>query len=127
MRLANPKSLLAGVVVLILPLKTMILGGHPRIIALHYFVLIAAPVAAVYCFWHAFKGKRPLLGRSEVHTSLFLGGLSLLMAVVPTLAWLGYHFRAPNVLTVVLFSAAAVFFLMEAIRERNSGSAEDSS
>jgi len=54
-----------------------------------------------------------------------LGSLSLLLAVGPTLAWLGYHTHAPSVLIAVFFSAAAVFFFAQAIRERNSGSVQD--
>jgi hypothetical protein len=123
MRLANPKSLVVSVLLLSMALRTMLRGGHPRFIALHYFVLIVCPILAVCCVWHAFKGKRPLLGRSELHTSLMLGSLSLLLAVGPTLAWLSYHFPAPSVLVAVLFSATAAFFFMHAIRERDSASA----
>lgn len=126
MRLANPKSLVVGVLLLIMALRTMFRGGHPLFIAFHSFDLIVCPVLAVYCVWHAFKGKRPLLGRTEFHTSLMLGTLSLLIGLVPTLAWLGYHFRAPNVLVAILFSATAAFFFIVAIREKHSGSVEAS-
>jgi hypothetical protein len=122
MRLANPKSLVVGALLMIEALGTMLRGGHPRFIALHYFVLIVCPILTVCCVWHAFQGERPLLGRSELHTSLMLGSLSLFLAVGPTLVWLGYHFRTPSVLMAVLFSASAVFFFMEAIRERASAS-----
>lgn len=124
-RLAHPKSLVVGALLLIEALRTMFRGGHPRFIALHYFVLIVCPVLAVCCVWHAFRGERPLFGRSELHASLMLGSLSLFLAVGPTLAWLGYHARAPSVLTAVLFSVAAAFFFAQAIRERDSASVQD--
>ena len=125
MRLRNPKSLIACALVLILPIKDTLLGPH--VSAFYYFNLIICPVVAVCCFWHAIKGRRALLGRSELHTSLMLAVLSLGLAVGLTFTWPRYHYRAAEVSVAVLFSAAAVFFFWAALRERHLTTAQDPS
>jgi hypothetical protein len=125
MRLRNPKSLIACALVLILPIKDMLLGPH--ISVFYYFELIMSPVAAVYCFWHAFKGRRALLGRSELHTSLMLAVLSLGLAVGLTFTWPRYHYRAAEISVAILFSAAAVFFFCAAFREQHLTTTQDQS
>ena len=125
--MSHPKSFVAGVVLLIHALRILIVQKHPRLVALHYFDVVLSLIAAAYCSWHAFKGERPLLSESEFHSSLQLAGFSLVVPVGTTFTWLVYHSRAPHVFTLVLFSAAAVFFVAQAIQERNSSSAESSS
>lgn len=123
MQLRNPKSLIACALVLILPIKDTLVGPHFS--SFYYFNLALCPVAAVYCFWHAVKGRRALLGRSEVHTSLVLGGLSLLLAAGLTFIWPRYHYRASEVLIAVLFYVAAGYYFRQAHQERHSGATQD--
>jgi hypothetical protein len=118
MHIANPKSFVAGSLVVVMAIKTMFQSSH--VAALHTFNLVLLPVVSVFCFWHAFMGQRPLLGRSEIHTSLFLGALSLMLAAGFT--FLGVTYRRPSLqfLFAVLFCAAATFYFYEALRERRS-------
>jgi hypothetical protein len=125
MHIANPKSFVAGSIVLVMAVKTMLQSSH--VVALHTFNLVLLPVVSVLCIWHAFMGRRPLLGRSEIHTSVFLGVLSLLMAGGFTFLGLNYRHQALQFLFAVLFYAAAAFFFWKALQERQSSASQDSS
>jgi hypothetical protein len=125
MHIANPKSFVAGSIVLVMAVKTMLQSSH--VVALHTFNLVLLPVVSVLCIWHAFMGRRPLLGRSEIHTSVFLGVLSLLMAGGFTFLGLNYRHQALQFLVAVLFYAAAAFFFWKAFQERQSSASQDSS
>jgi hypothetical protein len=84
-------------------------------------------VTSALCFWHAFMGRRPLLGRSEIHTSIFLGILSLLLAAGHTFLAARYGHKTFTLLTAALFYVAAMFYFREALRERHSISSQDPS
>ncbi len=118
MHIANPKSFVAGILLLMMAVKTMFLQSHAT--ALHNFNLVLFPVLSALCFWHTFMGRRPLLGRSEVDTSIWLGALSLIIAGVLTFIGLKYRHQALQFLFAVLFYAAAAFYFREALRERRS-------
>lgn len=121
MRLLNPKSksLVAGSILLI-PMIKRIFSPVQSHGALHIFDLILCSTGSAYCFWHAFKGRRALLGKSEKDTSLFLGALSLIGAVVLTFARFRYPYHPPELLIAFAFYAAATFFFSQASRERSS-------
>jgi cbb3-type cytochrome oxidase subunit 3 len=123
--IANPKSFVAGSLVLVMAVKTILQSSH--VVALHTFNLVLLPVVSILCIWHAFMGRRPLLGRSEIHTSVFLGVLSLLMAGGFTLLGLSYRHQSLQFLFALLFYAAAAFYFREALQERRSSEAQNHS
>jgi hypothetical protein len=127
MHIANPKSFVAGLLVLIVAVKTMFLGVQSHANAFHNFNLVWLPVISALCFWHAFMGRRPLLGRSEIHTSIFLGVLSLIVATSLTFMGLKYRHRALELLFAVLFYAATAYYFREALREGRSAEAQNHS
>ena len=102
MHIANPKSLVAGSLVLVMAVKTMFQPTHA--VLLHNFTSVLLPVVSALCLWHAFKGRRPLLGKSELDTSLWLGTLSLGLAVGLTFIGLKYRRQALEFLLAFLFS-----------------------
>ena len=107
-------------------LMVLFAGGplHPTT-QLHNFNLLWLPLVSALCFWHAFQGHRPLLGRSEIHTSIFLGGLSLMVAVAHTFLGVKYQHKASSFLTATLFFIASVFYLREGLREKRSSAVQD--
>ncbi len=123
MRIANPKSFVAGSLVLVMAVKTMLQPSH--VVALHNFNLVLLPVISALCFRHAFVGRRPLLGKNEVDASIWLGALSVIVASGLTVIGLKYHRQALQFVFAILFSAAAVFFFWTALQERHSGAAEE--
>ena len=125
MQLRNPKSLIACALLLIVLIKDTLVGPHFS--AFYKLELVLGPVAAAYCFWHAVKGRRALLDQSEVRSSSMLGGLSLVIAAGLTFSWPRYSYRASEVSLAVLFYAAAAFFFREALHERRSDAAKNSS
>jgi hypothetical protein len=127
MHIANPKSFVAGSLVLMVAVKTMFLGVQSHATTLHNFNLVLFPVISALCFWHAFVGRHPLLGRSEIHTSIFLAVLSLIVAAVLTFVGLRYRLRALELLFAVLFYAAAAYYFREALREGHSAEAQNHS
>jgi len=62
------------------------------------------------------------MGRSEIHTSIFLGVVSLIVAVVHTFLAVRYD-KTFSLMTAVVFYAAAVFYVREALREKQSSPA----
>ena len=120
MHAARRKSLVAGAVVLLIPIKDMFSQSRFSVNPIHVFNLVLCPAACVLCFWHAFRGRKPLLGTSEFYTSVFLGALSLLSAFAPSLAWLirGHHRSPLQALTAAVLCAAAIFFFVQARQER---------
>ena len=125
MHIANAKSLVAGSLVLVMAVKTMLQPTH--VVFLHNFNLVLLPLVSALCLWHAFKGRRPLIGKSELDTSHWLGALSLALAVGFTFIGLKYRRQASEFLLAILFSAAAVFFYWTAFRERQSIASQDHS
>jgi hypothetical protein len=125
MPLANPKSLVASALLFAMFTKSLLQGTHLRWNELHYFNLICLPVAAVLCFCHALNGKRPLLGQSEIHTSLVLGGLCALIAIALSYAWLRAPRRKPDAMIAVAFLVTAVFYFWQAFKEKRSCAAQD--
>jgi hypothetical protein len=101
--------------------KNVLLQPRSNGDALQVFNLILCPALSAFCFWHAFKGKNPLLGKSEQHTSLMLGLLSLIVGVGLMFAWQKYHHNAPELFTAFVFYAAAGFFFRQALQERQLG------
>lgn len=125
MQLRNPKSLIACSLVLMVLIKDTLVGPH---FSVFYKVeLVLSPVAAAFCFWHAVKGRRALLGQSEARSSSMLGGLSLLIAAGLTFSWPRYRYRASDVLLAVLFYAAAGYYFRRAFQERQSNTTQDQS
>ena len=124
MHIGKPKSFVAGVLALIMAVKTMF---QRHGIVLHNFNLVLLPAVSALCFWHAFMGRRPLLGKSEVDTSVWLGALSLMIAGVLTFIGLRYRHQALEFLFAVLFYAAAAFYFREALQERRSSEAQNHS
>ena len=124
MHRANPKSFVAGALVLVMAVKTMF---QSHAVALHNFNLVLLPVVSALCLWHAFMGRRPLLGKSEFDTSVWLGALSLMIAGVLTFIGLRYRHQALEFLFAVLFYAAAAFYFREALQERRSSEAQNHS
>jgi len=118
MRLAKRKSLVAGVLLLLMTVKNMFSPARSHFSALHAFNLVSCPVVSALCFWHTFKGRNPLLGKSEEDTSLSLGALSLIIGAGVTFAWLKYNHNAPQLLTALVFYAAAAFFFRLGLQER---------
>jgi hypothetical protein len=118
MRLANPKSLIAGVLFLMMMLKNVFFPMRSRIDPLHIFTLIVGAWLFARCAWHAFNGRGPLLGKSEQQSSIVLGLVSLILGVGVTLAWLKHHHIAPQFLTAVVLFVASAFFFRQALRER---------
>jgi hypothetical protein len=123
MQVANPKSFVAGLIALLMFALTLFMGTRSHAEALHNFNLVLFPAVSAFCFWHAFEGRRPLLGRSELHTSMFLGVLSLLIAVGHAFLSVRYSHKTFSILTATLFFAGAVFYFREAIREKRSNPA----
>jgi hypothetical protein len=124
MQLKNPKSLVACALVLIVPIKDTLVGPHFS--AFYKLELVLSPVVAAGCFWHALKGRRALLGRSEAHSSVMLGGLSLFLAAVLTfITWPRYRYRASEVLIAVLFYVASAYYFRQALQERQSSATQD--
>jgi hypothetical protein len=120
MQIADRKSFVAGVVVLIMFVRTLYLGTHSHASAQHTFTLVLYPIVSALCFWHAFEGRRPLLGRSEFFASMFLGVVSLLLAAAHTFFAARYGHKTFSLLSAILFYAAAAFYFLEALRERRS-------
>ena len=118
MQLANPKSLVAGVMLLALPLRAMVAGFKFHGTALHEFNVIAGPIAAAFCFWHAFNGKRPLLGGGEIQASLILGGVSAALAAGASYTALKRHFHLLDILVVVIYVTGATFYFWQALKEQ---------
>jgi hypothetical protein len=124
MQIANSKSFVAGSVMLIMAVRTILVNsGVPT--ALHNFNLVLLPAVSALCFCHAFEGRRPLLGRSEFHTSMLLGVLSLMLAAASTSLALRYGHKTFSLLTAAVFYAATAFYFREAVHERRSGAAEN--
>jgi hypothetical protein len=124
MHIGKPKSFVAGVLALIMAVKTMF---QRHGVVLHNFNLVLLPAVSALCFWHTFMGRRPLLGRSEIHTSIFLGILTLLLALGETFLAARYGHKTFNLLTATLFYAAAVFYFREALQESRSSTASNHS
>jgi hypothetical protein len=103
--------------------KIIFFERHFHAGALRNFSLVLLPMVSALCFWHAFEGRRPLLGRSEIHTSIFLGALSLLVAALLTFLGLGYPHRAIQFPFALLFYASSSFYFHKAAQERRSGQA----
>jgi cytochrome bd-type quinol oxidase subunit 2 len=120
LRSANTKSLVAGTLLLMMTAKNVFLPARSPASTLHISTLVLCPVVSAICFWHAFQGGQPLLGKSEEHTSVFLGALSTIMALGIAGAWLRHHQPVFQLLTAVVFGVAAVFFFSRARRERHS-------
>jgi hypothetical protein len=118
MKVANPKSLVAGAILLVLPLRAAIAGFHFHGTTLHEFNLIAGPVVSAFCFWHAFNGKRPLLGGSEIQESLMLGGISVSLAVGGSYTAFKRHFHLLDILMVILYVTGATFYFWRALQEQ---------
>ena len=127
MRLANPKSFIAGALALMMFFISSLIGTHSRATALHYFNLVWLPAVSALCFWHAFEGQRPLLGKSEMQTSTFLGVLTLLLAAYHTFLGVRYGHKTFTLPTAALFCAAAVFYFREALQESRSSTAPNNS
>lgn|SRR5215472_16232984 len=122
MQIAHRKSLVAGLVLLILFVRTLYIGTHSYAPARRHLTLVLYPLVSALCFWHGFEGRRPLMGRSEIHTSIFLGVVSLIVAVVHTFLAVRYD-KTFSLMTAVVFYAAAVFYVREALREKQSSPA----
>jgi len=119
MHIANPKSFVAGSLVLVMAVKTMLQSSH--VVALHTFNLVLLPVVSALCFWHAFMGRRPLIGKREVGSSIWLGAVSLIPAGGFTFIVLEYRHQAvESFLFAGLFYAAAVFYFHQALQERRA-------
>ena len=118
MQPTNPKSLVAGVMLLALPLRAVVAGFKFHGTELHEFNLIAGPIAAAFCFWHAFNGKRPLLGGSEIQASLILGGVSSALAVGASYTVVRRHFHLLDVLLVVIYVTCSTFYFWKALQEQ---------
>jgi len=103
--------------------KIALFQTHPHVAALHTLNLICLPAVAGLCIWHAIEGRRPLLGQSEIHTSIILGVLSAFLAFVLTFIGLGYRHQRFQLLFAVPFYAAAAFYLLKAFHERHSDAA----
>lgn len=127
MHIANPKSFVAGTLALMMFFISLFIGTHSHATALHYFNLVWLPAVSALCFWHAFEGQRPLLGRSEIQTSTFLGVLTLLLAAYNTFLGVRYGHKTFTLLTAALFCAAAVFYFREALQESRSSTAPNHS
>jgi hypothetical protein len=125
MRLTNPKSLIAGALVLVLPIENLLLGRQDYIRSLYPLVLILGPACSAYCLWHAFKGGKPLVGESEVTSSVWCGVISLGPAVGSTYTWVRFH-EASRVPLALLLYAGAAYFFWEALRERRSTESQSS-
>lgn len=125
MRLAHPKSFIAGLLLLSFVVWSLFGALHQaHASALYKYNLIASPILAALCFWHAFLGKWPMFDKSELRTSLWLGLLSLLvglgMTLARVLAWFKFHRPQWGIVLAALYIAAAVYYLRMAARERNS-------
>ena len=125
MHIANPKSFVAGALALMMFFISLFIGTHSHATALHYFNLVWLPAVSALCFWHAFEGQRPLLGRSEIQTSTFLGVLTLLLAAYHTFLGVRYGHKTFALLTAALFYVAAAFYFHEALQERRSSASQN--
>lgn len=127
-QIVNPKSFVAGILVLILFVTTLFRGTNSHTSALHNFNLILTAAVSALCFWHAFKGKRPLIGQSEIYASIFLGMLCLIFAAAETFLVVRYRHKLFNLFNLVIpitACAGAVFYLREALREKRSNTAKN--
>ena len=88
MRVAHTNSLIAGTLLLIFVVKQFLFPQQSHIGAVSFVARVSASVVAVVCFWHAFRGRGPLIGISELAASRFLATLSFLFAAILTLTWL---------------------------------------
>jgi hypothetical protein len=93
-----------------------------HISVLHNFNLVACPVIAAFCIWHAFRGQKPLFGDSELSVSITLGVLLLLGGVGQFVGRIligpKYHIRTPGIVLSMVFLAAAYYYIGCAVRER---------
>jgi hypothetical protein len=111
---------MAGTLLLIFVVKQFLFPQHSHIGAVSVVARVSASVVAVFCFWHAFRGRDPLIGTSEVVASRSLATLSFLFAAILTLTWAVYQRNTPELVTVVAFYAAGVFFCSQVVRNRPS-------
>ena len=100
--------------------KQVLFPQKSHIDTLSFVTKASASLVAVLCFLHAFRGKGPLLGASELAASRSLANISFLFAAALTLTWAMYQRNAPELLTVIAFYAAGVFFYSQAIRDQRS-------
>jgi hypothetical protein len=127
MGIANTKPFVAGALALMMFFMSLFMGTHLHATAAHYFNLVSLPAVSALCFWHAFEGQRPLLGRSEIQTSTFLGVLTLLLAAYYTFLGVRYGHKTFALLTAAIFCAAAVFYFRQALQESRSSTAPNHS
>ena len=104
-------------------IKIIFFERHFHAGALRGLNLVLIPLVSALCFWHAFEGRRPLLGRSEMHTSILLGVLSLFLAAVLTFLGVRYHHQALQLVFALPFYAASAFYSRQAAHERSSNAA----
>lgn len=127
MGLGRPKSFVAGVILLMWAVGRIFTLPRPHIGSLPPLNLALSAAASALCFWHAFKGKKPLLAQTEQNSSLWLGTLALLVALGGIGGFALRHGRGPfNVLTTVVFFVAAVFYFWQALQERRASTGQDS-
>jgi len=92
--------------------------------ALGKYNLVACPILAAFCFWHAFLGKWPMFDKSELRASLWLGSLSAVVGlggiVSRIVAWFMFHRPQWSISLGVLSLVAAAYYFRMAARERNS-------
>jgi len=72
----------------------------------------------MFCFWHAFNGKRPLLAESEIQASFILGGISVALTAGAIYTVLRRHFGLLDILVVLLYVTGATFYFWKALKEQ---------
>ena len=120
MRAAHSNSLIAGTLLLIFVVKQFLFPQESHIGVVAVVARVSTSVAAVICFLHAFRGKGPLIGASELAASRSLATLSFLFAGILTLTWALYQRNTPELVTVIAFYAAGVFFYSQVVRDRHA-------
>ena len=120
MRAAHTNSLIAGTLLLGFVVKQFLFPQHSHIGAVSVVARVSASVVAVFCFWHAFIGRGPLIGTSELAASRSIATLSFLFAASLTLTWALYQRNTPELVTVVAFYAAGLFFSSRVVGDRPS-------
>jgi hypothetical protein len=110
---------------MMLVLKHFLFPQQSHVSAFSVVIIVSQSGVAAACFWHAFKGRNPLLGVSEAATSRTLGLFSFSFAASLTITLAAYQRNLPELFTVVAFYAAGAFFHSQAVRERRLSTGHD--
>src|SRR5258707_13422087 len=119
MSLVNPKSFVAGLLMLSYMVKSLIAAlAQVHASAFHKFTLVFSTMLAALLIWHGFKGQKAV-PRDELRISVTMGIASLLCGLV-----LIFRPRVQDQLAAILAGAlyffAAVYYFRLALQERQS-------